>query len=120
MIEITFYDSKGNPTAYTEDGENIYLFSGTPVAYIDQESVIAYNGRYLGRFEDGWIFDNQGNRVFFTDNASGVPRKPEKSALKPAKGTKSLMPQKGIKQPKPMRPINSLSWANSGSQFFES
>ena len=29
---MTFYDLHGKPLAYCEDGENIYLFSGVPVA----------------------------------------------------------------------------------------
>jgi len=101
-MEIIFYNSQGHPTAYTEDEVYIYLFSGQPVAYIDDSSVFAYNGRHLGRFEDGWIRDNQGNCVFFTEDSSGVPMKPMKSM-------------------KPMRPMNTLLWSQlSGEQFFES
>jgi len=119
-MQITFYNSQGHPTAYTEDEVHIYLFSGQPVAYIDDSSVYAYNGRHLGRFEDGWIRDNQGNCVFFTEDASGGPMKPMKS-MRPMKGMKSMKPMKSMKQMKPMRPMNTSSWSElSREQFFES
>ena len=63
-MDITFYDSHGKPTAYTEDNEHIYLFSGKPVAYIDGSSVYSYSGRHLGWFDEGWIRDNSGYCVF--------------------------------------------------------
>jgi len=69
-MEFIFYDLNGSPTAYTEDGTHIYFFSGEPVAYFVDESVYSFTGVHLGRFENGWIRDNNGDCVFFTEYAT--------------------------------------------------
>ncbi len=119
-MDTTFYNSNGKPTAYTQDGEHIFLFSGKPVAYINNLSVIGYNGKHLGTFDDGWVRDNQGFCVFFTNEAIGGPFKPIKK-IKPIKSVKRVKSIKAIKQVKPVRPVKKLSWSrNSNIDFFES
>ena len=118
-MELTFYDSKGRPIAYTEDGTYIYLFSGEPVAYLDNESVYSVSGKHIGRFRNGWIRDNNGQCVFFSEDATGGPMKPMKM-MKPMKSMKQMKPMKSMKEMRPMRPMDSLSWSElSGEQFFE-
>ena len=118
--ELTFYNSTGDPVAYTEDGEYIYLFSGEPVAYLQEGSLWDYDGHHLGRFEEGWIRDNKGNCVFFTDIAQGGPLKPLKS-LMPLKSLKNLKSLKGLKELRPLRPLKSSTWSDlSNIQFFYS
>ena len=118
-MDLTFYDANGNPSAYTDDGEHIHLFSGEPVAYLSGDSVYSFSGKHLGRFEDGWVRDNGGASVFFTDNARGGVLKPLK-ALKPLKGLKQLRPLKGLKELKPLSPLKTLSWSQlSGRHFFK-
>lgn len=118
-MSSTFYDSQGKPIAYTEDDIHIYLFSGKAVAYLDGSSVYAYNGKHLGRFEDGWIRDNQGHCVFFTQEVSGGPMKPIKK-IKPMKRMKKMKPMKRMKKMKPMRPMNRRAWSDlSGEHFFD-
>ena len=41
---MEFYNYEGKPIAYCEDKENIYLFSGQPVAYFYNDLVYGYNG----------------------------------------------------------------------------
>lgn len=60
----TFYNRHGRAIAYTEDGEYLYLYSGTPVGYFSDDSVYSFSGHHLGRFNDGWIRDNSGACVF--------------------------------------------------------
>ena len=60
-MKSTFYDSNGRHVAYTEDDVHIYLFSGEPVAYLDNGSVYSFSGRHLGWFENGCIRDNNGS-----------------------------------------------------------
>jgi hypothetical protein len=118
MPDITFYDGQGSPIAYTEDGEHIYLFSGEPVGYLTEGSVYSYGGGHLGRFENGWVRDNAGAAVFFTDSASGGPMRPL-AQLKPLKSLKGLRPLKGLKAMRPLKAADSLSWsALSGGKFF--
>jgi hypothetical protein len=119
-MDATFYDAGGNPTAYTEDNIYIYLFSGEPVAYImSRTSVYSFGGTHLGRFENGWIRDNDGLCVLFTQNASGGPTKPTKG-MKPMKRLKHLRPSKGARETGPVRLVKSSSWSDlSGDKFFE-
>ena len=116
---MVFYDRYGKPTAYTEDGEYIYLFTGEPVAYLYSDAVYGYSGRQFGWFQNGWVRDLNGNCAFFTENATGFgPLKPMKQ-LCPLKSLKQLRPLKGLRELKRLRPLDSLSWsALSGKQYF--
>lgn len=116
---MVFYDCHGKPTAYTEDGTHIYLFTGEPVAYLDGDTVYGFNGKHLGWFSDGWIRDLHGCCVFYSENAIGSgPVKPVK-CICPIKSIKHIRPIKCIKEIKRVRAINCLSWSQlSGKQFF--
>lgn len=116
---MVFYDNHGRPTAYTEDDEHIYLFTGEPVAYLCEDAVYGYNGKHFGWFLGGWVRDLNGKCVFFTENAAGSgPLKPLKQ-LTPLKSLKQLRPLKALRELKRLRPPNSLSWSVlSGKQFF--
>ena len=117
---MTFYSSTGNPVAYCEDGEHIFLYSGKPVAYFYKNVVYGYNGKVYGWFENGWVRDLNGSCVFFTEDADGSgPLKPLKG-LHPLKGLKELIPLKGLKELIPLKAMNNLEWSNlSGEQFFQ-
>lgn len=117
-MTIDFYDSSGSPVAYCEDREHIFLFSGEPVAFLDNNAVYSFSGEHLGWFEDGWIRDKSGHCVFFTSDATGGPVKPAKH-VKPVKGVKHVKPVKGVKHVKSVKAVKSLSWSPlSGEQFF--
>jgi len=118
--KITFYNRNGEPIAYTEDGETIYLFTGEPVAYFHDDAAYGFNGNHLGWFEDGWIRDLHGQCVFYTEDASGSgPVKPVKH-VKPVKSVKHVKPVKSVRQVKFVKSVKSLSWSNlSGRQFFK-
>lgn len=110
MKELTFYNKYGKPVAYTNDGVDIYLFSGEPVAYVSGDSIYSFPGRHLGWFLNGWIRDHNGHAVFFSDIAQGGPLKPLKQ-LKPLKGLKQFKPLKGLRQLKPLKPIPTFFWS---------
>lgn len=116
-MKIVFYNASGEPIAYTEDGVHIYLFDGKPVAYIDRDSIYSYSGKHLGWYIDGWIKDNNGDCVFFTEEAKGGPVKPVKG-VKPVKSVKQVKPVKSVKEVKPVRPVRSLSWSSVLSDAF--
>ena len=116
---IDFYSKSGEPIAYTEDGQHIYMFSGRPAAFLSGDAIYLFSGKHIGWFEDGWIRDRQGRAVFFTSDAYGGPIKPVKR-VKPVKGVKQVKPVKGVKQVKSIKPIKALSWSDlSGKQFFK-
>ncbi|SFO21630.1 hypothetical protein SAMN04487831_11251 [Pseudobutyrivibrio sp. UC1225] len=116
---MTFYDCTGRAVAYTDDNEGIYLYSGTPVAYLYDSIVYSYRGTQLGRFERGWVRDKNGYCVFFTDNTRGSgPAKPIKK-IKPAKGVKQIKPVKCVRHVPYAKAIDSLNWSPlSGERFF--
>lgn len=116
---MVFYDCHGTPVAYTEDGIHVFLFTGEPAAYFEQDAVYGYNGKQLGWFNNGWIRDLQGLCVFFSENASGSgPVKPIKRIC-PIKSIKQIKPIKSIREIRRIRPINQLAWSPlSGKQFF--
>ena len=57
-MSLVFYDKKGKPIAYCDDGETIYLLTGRPICYITSDAVFSFEGKHLGWFENGWIANN--------------------------------------------------------------
>ena len=118
-MTIEFYDSTGQPYAYSDDGETIYTYGGMPIAQIDGDSIYSFTGAHLGFFEDGNVWDHEGGVVLFTDNSTSGPLKPLK-ALKPLKGLKALKPLPGLKALKPLKALKSQNWsALNPSDIFE-
>jgi hypothetical protein len=116
---LTLYDSRGAAVAYIDDdGYSIYLYSGRPVAWLSNDALYAYIGRYLGWVQNGWVYDRNGQAVFFTDEAAGGPARPARQA-RPARGARGTRPARGAREARPVRPVRTLSWSNSsGPQFF--
>ncbi|HEC40212.1 hypothetical protein LCGC14_0766200 [marine sediment metagenome] len=117
-MSFTFYSKIGSPIAYTEDACHIFLFTGKPVAYIDEDSIYNYNGKHLGFFEDGWIEDHDGFYLFFTKTATGGPDRAMQD-IGPVKSEKSKIPDKNTKEPKPKKTENKETWSDlKWQQFF--
>lgn len=119
-MSLDFYDSKGQPYAYSDDGEAIYTFGGKPVGYIFGDSIYSFSGAHLGFYENGQIWDHGGGVVLFTSDASGGPMKPLKK-LKPLKSLKALKPLKSVRVLKPINALRSMNWSTlSPVDFFGS
>ncbi len=117
---MTLYDYTGRAVAYSDDGETIYLFSGMPVAYFYGELVYGFGGQQLGTIQHGWIRDNEGFCVFFTENAVGGPVKPIKQT-EPIKCVKQINPIKSIRHIPLVRAVDQSGWSNlHGESFFSS
>lgn len=119
MDYITFYDKKGMPIAWLSDKDNetIYLFNGKPVAWISGTSVYSFSGTHLGFYENGWIYDNNGYCVYYTQKASGGPVKPVKN-VNPVRSVTKVKPVKSVKSVPPVRPVKKLSWSSNSENFF--
>lgn len=68
-MDIDLYEKDGRAVAFIsmEFDSRIYLMDGTGVAYIwDENHVYGINGRHLGWFFDGIVYDNNGKRAGFT------------------------------------------------------
>lgn len=106
--EIALYDGAGSAVAYIATSEDltIYTWAGRPVAYLDGENVYGFNGKHLGWFLDGRIYDHKGKVAGTTAETAVVPLKSE-----PFKGFKQFKPFKAFEQFAPIQPILALSWS---------
>lgn len=113
--EISLYDDAGEAVAYidTEDEFNIYLWNGDPVAYLDEQSIYGFNGKHLGWFEDGIIWDHKGCAVGFIDGAVDMLTKLER-----LKGLQKLTPLKSLQQLEPLEPLHLNQWGRLPLEFF--
>ncbi len=105
--ETALFGRNGDPKVYIANNENktIYSFSGVPLAYIDdKKNIYGFNGKHLGWFEDGIVWDHQGQRVGFTSKTC-----PTFTKFEPFKGFKNFKPFKGFKQFAPFKPIKTHS-----------
>jgi len=89
-METALFNKNGKPVAYIgDDGETIYLWDGHPVAYLSKDKVYGWNGKQLGWFANGTIFDIYGLRSGFIRSKSPIATEIE--------------PAKTLKQPKSRR-----------------
>jgi hypothetical protein len=107
-METTLFDRTGQPVAYVADdaGRTVYLWSGQAVAYLDHDVLVGWNGRQLGIYMRGRVYDVTGRLVgSIADECTYVPL-PE-----PAKPEK--LPKR-MKHPRDSRlssPKLSLAWS---------
>ena len=105
MKRTVFYNKRGMPTVYSEDGKHIYNYEGKPLCYIHQNSVFNFQGNHLGFFLKGWITDKKGKKIWFTENAENklptkdIGRIPEpKQSLPNKKSRKSVSKTPQLKE----------------------
>jgi hypothetical protein len=95
-----------------DDGSDLYLFTGEPVAYFEGRSVYSFLGRHLGWYGEGWVRDHAGRCVLFTDSASvGGPPKPGRQSL-PPRAPRAERPLKAKQEPTPPRPDHAPRWSD--------
>ena len=107
---IEFFDRKGTATAFC-DGQSIYLWDGRPVAYLLDEKVFAFSGRFIGWLSDGWIIDEAGKCLLFESDAVRGPGKPPLQD-RPVKSVPLGRPVRGALQAAPSRPAGSADWSD--------
>jgi 4-fold beta-flower domain-containing protein len=104
--EVTLYNSSGTPVAYIDTGDDstIYLWSGMSVAYLDKSAgetnIWGFNGKHLGWFENGVIWDNRGDGACAIEAALPNFGRPE-----PLRSLKRLKPLKQQQELTPLKPI---------------
>jgi 4-fold beta-flower domain-containing protein len=118
MHRFVLCDRDGNALAYSDDGENLFLFTGVPVAFLDVGAVYSYRGELLGWFELGWLRDKNGDCMAFADDAVAGPHKPRLRPFPPT-NAKQPIPVRLRLDPRMLRPIYSNNWAEqSAMEFF--
>jgi hypothetical protein len=100
-METTLFNKHGRPVAYlADDRKTIYTWDGRAVAYILEDKVYGWNGRHLGWFNDGTVFDIFGLRAGFVRNKSPIP-----TQMEPLKPEKRLKPVKNPRQVPVAKPV---------------
>jgi hypothetical protein len=116
--DVSLFNDNGKPEAYIalDDELTIYLWSGKPVAYLEKDSsggyhVYGFNGKHLGWFLKGAIWDHQGK-------ASCATKELLKSTdYEPYKAYKQYKPYKAYTQYAPYRPSLSNSFGDTPCRF---
>jgi hypothetical protein len=113
--DYALYDNTGAAVAYiaTNDEYTIYSWGGEPLAYLQGEHVFGFNGKHLGWFEDGIIWDHNGFATGFVKGAVIMPLQ-----LEGLKGLKSLRPLRSLKELPPLKPIKTKSWSPTPLALF--
>ncbi len=88
-MDVSLFNRDGKPVAYiAEDGESIYTWDGRAVAYIYEDKLYGWNGKHLGWFHDGTVFDIFGFRAGFVKSKAPIglqiePVKPPRQPPRP-------------------------------------
>ena len=89
------------------DDSTIYLWNGEPVAYLVSQDIYGFNGKHLGWFTKGVVYNHDGDVVGAVTSRLKTPQ-----PLCSLKSLKSLRPLKSLKELRPLKPLFHLSWAD--------
>ena len=101
-MEKSLFNKYGDAVAYLTDDHDrtIYLWDGQQVAYLYNERLVyGINGKHLGWFFDGIIFNSSGKRIGFT--AGTCPVAPSKEPAKLKKRVKDKIQSRWKDKPLP-------------------
>ena len=113
--EITLFNSDGEAVAYIDDSDSdlpIYMWDGTPVAYLapsnnDYYHVYGFNGLHLGWYERGVVRDHDGYVVGFQQGTMS-----KSTRYEPYKRYKKSKPYKYSPKYPPSKAYNKSSFKN--------
>jgi hypothetical protein len=105
-METNLYDKSGKPLVYISDDidKTIYLWEGKPVCYIYEDKLYGFNGKHLGWFVNGILYDNDGLRIGYTKNTC-----PCVTSVQSVKSVKSVKHVKSVRSVAHVKPVLSLS-----------
>lgn len=112
--QVSLYDSEGEARAYIDyDQERtIFMWDGTPVAFLEKDgndlAVFGFDGSFLGWYEDGTIYDKEGQIVGARKDATIRITKMERM-----KGIQKMTPIRPITPITPIQPILKSSWSGT-------
>lgn len=119
--EITLFNSDGEAVAYIDDSDSdlpIYMWDGTPVAYLapsnnDYYHVYGFNGLHLGWYERGVVRDHDGYVVGFQQGTMS-----KSTRYEPYKRYKKSKPYKYSPKYPPSKAYNKSSFSYTSLAFF--
>lgn len=114
-METTLYDRSGKPAAYIADDSehSIYLWAGHAVAYVDGDNIYGWNGKHLGWFVGGVLYNLQGFRI-----GSVQEKCPYATFAEPAKYAKFAKHAKYAKDATSAPPALSASYSDDNLETF--
>lgn len=117
-VEVSLYDKTGNAKAYITSKRTIYLWNGSPVAYIFIESdrslhIYGFNGKHLGWAHSSTLYDNNGYAVCALKSRINMATFSEMSKL-----AKFTEPSKSARESVPARPVFTNAWSNKSLEEF--
>jgi hypothetical protein len=110
--ELNLYDPDGEALAYIDcrDQYTVYLWDGSPVAYLHQSNnlfhIYSFNGKHLGWFVNGVIYDHDGSIVGCSKDVCPIMYQYE-----PQKEFKKITQGKRMKDPEPFTPMITGLWS---------
>lgn len=122
LTEITLFDKEKDAIAYIDYAEEktIYLWNGTPVAYVKNETEIyCFNGRFLGWYVEGIVYDRKGYAVAAEENVVSGAIVMDTPNVEPVKDIKDMIPAKKTQEEVPATPNFETIWSETSlSDFF--
>jgi hypothetical protein len=112
--QVSLYGSDGEATAYIDYNKEatIFLWDGTPVAFITSDRidicVFGFNGRFLGWYDNGILYDKNGYAVGARKDATNMVTKLER-----IKGIQKITPIRPILPMTPIKPMWKNYWSNT-------
>lgn len=114
--EVSLFNQKGEPVAYidTSDEYTIYLWSGEPAAYLTDPTahgslaIYGFNGKLLGWYVDGAIYDKRGCVAGFVKGS--CPLYEPYAQYEPYKGYKRYKPYKSYREYESYQPYLRRQW----------
>ncbi len=126
--EFDLFDSTGSAVAYISVDTNpylqnemtLYLWSGTPCAYLlgerfcDDENIYGFNGNHLGWFRNGFVYDHKGCVVAaLAENLRGPVKATSAKGLKELKQSQPL-----VNERMPLKPPFLKTWSKTPATAF--
>jgi hypothetical protein len=118
--EVKLFNARGAAEAYiaVDDELTIYLWSGKPVAYLEKAganegyNVYGFNGKHLGWFTKGAIYDHDGTAACATAEVMTSATQAE-----PAKSFKQFKPFKAFTEFAPFQPFLAGKFGDTPCRF---
>ncbi len=113
------HDRKGKAAFYLDqDKIHIYSWAGEPMAFVEKGAIYTFKAKFLGWHDEGWIRDQDGKCVGFTEPGKGGPNPPAAKRSDPPPDHKEA-PEKPEVPDTPPRPVRKPVWSNlSDVEFF--
>jgi hypothetical protein len=105
------YGRTGRVYAWLHETGKIYGLRGENLAFVDTDSVFAWNGAHIGWWQDGHLRDRSGCVAFFTAEARNLGVTRPVRAVRPVKPVRAVSPVKPVKAVKPARPVKRSAWS---------